>query len=68
MSSVRIIGIVVAVVGAVLLYFGLNSSHSFVDQASQTLTGRYTHDTMVYIIIGIVALVGGALTALVGRR
>jgi cell division protein FtsX len=68
MSSVRIIGIVIAVVGAVLLYFGLNSSHSFVDQASRTFTGRFTQDTMVYIIIGIVALVGGALTALVGRR
>ncbi|MGO8918444.1 MAG: hypothetical protein ACLQJR_21295 [Stellaceae bacterium] len=32
------------------------------------MTGRYTQQTMVYIIIGIVALVGGALTALVGRR
>ncbi|HWI27685.1 MAG TPA: DUF3185 family protein [Stellaceae bacterium] len=68
MSSVRVIGIVVAIIGAVLLFFGLNSSHSFVDRASETLTGRYTQDTMVYLIVGIVALVGGALTALVGRR
>lgn len=68
MSSVRMIGIVVAVVGAVLLYFGLNGSHSLIDQASQTLTGRYTQQTMTYIVLGIVALVGGALTALVGRR
>lgn len=68
MSGYRFIGIIVAVVGAVLLYFGINGSHSFVDQASQTLTGRFTQQTMVYIILGIVALVGGALTALVGRR
>jgi uncharacterized protein (DUF697 family) len=52
----------------VLLYFGINSSHSLVNQASETLTGRYTQDTMVYIITGVVALVGGALTAVVGRR
>lgn len=68
MGSVRVIGIVIAIVGAVLLFFGLNSSHSVLDRASETLTGRYTQETMVYLIVGIVALVGGALTALVGRR
>jgi len=68
MSGYRVIGIVIAVVGAVLLYFGLNGSHSLVDQASQTLTGRFTQTTMTYIILGIVALVGGALTALAGKR
>ncbi len=68
MSGYRVIGIVLAVVGAVLLYFGVTSSHSLVNQASQTLLGRFTQQTMVYIILGIVALVGGALTALVGRR
>ncbi len=68
MSGVRIIGIILAIVGAVLLYFGLNGSHSLIDRADQTLTGHFTQQTMVYIILGIVALVGGALTALVGRR
>jgi hypothetical protein len=68
MSGIRVLGIILVVIGAVLLYFGLDSSHSLVDQASQALTGRYTQDTMVYIIIGIVALVGGGLTALLARR
>ena len=68
MSGIRILGIVIAVVGAVVLALGLNASHSMVDQASQTFLGRYTHDTMTYIIIGIAALVAGGLTALVGRR
>ncbi|HUC65802.1 MAG TPA: DUF3185 family protein [Stellaceae bacterium] len=67
MSGIRVVGIIVAITGAVLLYFGINSSHSLVNQASETLTGRYTHDTMVYIVTGVVALVGGALTAVVGR-
>lgn len=68
MSGIRVIGAVVAIAGAVLLYFGFNSSQSLVDQASQTFLGRYTHETMTYIIVGIVALVGGGLTALTARR
>ncbi len=68
MSGIRVVGIIVAVAGAVLLYFGLNSSHSLINEASETLTGRYTQQTMVHIITGVVALVGGALTAVVGRR
>jgi Protein of unknown function (DUF3185) len=68
MSGVRVLGIVVAIVGAVVLYFGVSGSHSLVDQASETLTGRYTRETMTYIIIDIIALAGGALTALMARR
>jgi drug/metabolite transporter (DMT)-like permease len=68
MSAIRILGIVLVVVGAVILVFGLNASHSFVDQASQTFIGRYTQSTMAYLLIGIAALVAGGLMALVGRR
>ncbi|HEV8028233.1 MAG TPA: DUF3185 family protein [Stellaceae bacterium] len=68
MSGIRILGIVIAVVGAVVLVLGLNASHSLADQASQTFLGRYTHDTTTYIIIGIAALVAGGLTALAARR
>ena len=68
MSGIRVLGIVLAVVGAVILAVGLNASHSLVDQASQTFIGRYTQGTMAYIIIGLAALVGGGLMAWVGRR
>jgi drug/metabolite transporter (DMT)-like permease len=68
MSGIRILGIVIAVVGAVVLVLGLNASHSLADQESQTFLGRYTHDTTTYIIIGIAALVAGGLTALAARR
>lgn len=68
MNGVRVLGIVVAIIGAVVLYFGVSGSHSLLDQASQTLAVRYTKETMTYIIIGIIALMGGGLTALVARR
>lgn len=66
MKGVLVLGIVVAIIGAVVLYFGVSGSHSLVDQASQTPTGRYTRETMTYIIIGIIALVrGGSITLVV---
>ncbi len=68
MSGIRVLGIVLAVIGAVILVVGLNASKSLVDQASQTFIGRSTQGTMAYIIIGLAALVAGALMALVGRR
>jgi hypothetical protein len=68
MSGARVFGIILLIMGAVLLYFGLSSSHSLVDQASQTLTGRFTQNTMIYITLGIVALIGGGAVALSGRR
>jgi len=68
MSGNRIIGLVLVVVGIVLLVFGMNASQAPVDQVTQTFTGRFTQTTMTYIILGIVAVVGGGLLALMGRR
>lgn len=68
MSGSRIVGVVVAIAGIALLVVGLNSSQAPVDQVTETLTGRFTHATMVYLIGGIVAIVGGGLLAFSGRR
>ncbi len=68
MASSRIIGIVLLVLGVILLGFGINSSNAPVDQISQTFFGRYTHDTMMYLVGGAIMAVAGALIALVGKR
>ncbi len=68
MSGNRIIGIIILAIGIVLLVFGMNASQAPLDQVSQTFTGRFTQTTMMYLIIGIVAVVGGGLLALTGRR
>jgi choline-glycine betaine transporter len=65
MSTQRIVGIVLLVVGIVLVVTGMNSSHSMVDQVSNTATGRFTDKTQWYIVGGIaMAVVGGLLTFL----
>jgi hypothetical protein len=68
MSGNRIIGIIILAIGVVLLVFGMNASQAPLDQVSQTFTGRFTQTTMMYLVIGIVAVVGGGLLALTGRR
>jgi hypothetical protein len=50
MSQVRIFGIVLLVVGAVVLAVGMNASHSVADQVSDTFTGRFTSTTAWYLI------------------
>ena len=68
MSGNRIAGVVALVVGVVLLVFALQSANGPVDQLSSFFTGRYTDQTMLYLIGGIaLALIGGLLT-IFGRR
>jgi hypothetical protein len=68
MQPVRIIGIAIAVLGLILLFYGMQQADSPVDQLSEFLIGRPTEETLWYIIGGIVALVVGALLALFGVR
>lgn len=67
MSPVRIVGIVLLVVGVILLYMGFNATESIADQVSETVTGRYTENTTLYLIAGAAAAVGGLLLAVLGR-
>lgn len=68
MNPMRILGLVAAVVGAVLLAVAWRASNAPVEQVSDALTGRFTDRTMWLMVGGVVALVGGALVALVGPR
>jgi hypothetical protein len=68
MKSQSIIGGVLLVVGVVLLIVGMNSSHSVADQVSNTFSGRFTQDTMWYIIGGIGVGILGLFMLLFGIR
>ena len=68
MGDKRIIGIVLLVVGAVLLYFGYQATGAPLEHATKTLTGDYSNRTMVYLICGAAAAIGGVALLVVGSR
>jgi hypothetical protein len=68
MNSQGVIGGVLLVVGVVLLIVGMNSSHSVADQVNNTFSGRFTQDTMWYIIGGIGVGILGLFMLLFGIR
>ncbi len=68
MGNKKVIGIVLLVVGAVLLYFGLQATDAPLEEVRETLTGEYSDQTMLYLIGGAAAAVAGLALLLVGKR
>lgn len=66
MSSQRIFGVVLLVVGVGVLIYGMNASHSVADRVSDTFTGRFTRTTTWYIIGGAASGLMGLLLAAFG--
>ncbi|MDX1481978.1 MAG: DUF3185 family protein [Woeseiaceae bacterium] len=61
MNQKSMAGIALLIVGLVLLYFGYNASQSPAEELSEALTGRFSDDTMFYLIGGAIAGVLGAV-------
>jgi drug/metabolite transporter (DMT)-like permease len=68
MNMNQILGVAALALGAVFLGFAYHSSNAPIDQLSNTLTGRYTDQTMWYLGLGVVAAVGGGLLAIFSKR
>jgi hypothetical protein len=68
MAGRKIIGLVLLIVGAVLLYFGAQATDAPLEQAREALTGDYSDQTMIYLICGGAAAVGGLALLLTGKR
>jgi LPXTG-motif cell wall-anchored protein len=68
MRMTQILGAVALVIGVALLGFAYHASNAPLDQVSNAITGRFTDQTMWYLILGIAAAVGGALLLAFGRR
>ncbi len=60
MTQSNIIGLVALAVGIVLFFFAWRASNAPMDQISEALTGRYTNNTMWYLVGGVVGVVAGA--------
>lgn len=59
MGQTKLIGIILLAVGAVLLYFGINAANAPVEEIGEALTGRYSNETMMYLVGGGIAAVAG---------
>ena len=68
MGTKQIVGIVLVVLGAVLLYFGWQATDAPLEQAREGLTGEYSDRTMQYLIGGAVAAVAGIALFVVGKK
>jgi uncharacterized membrane protein YidH (DUF202 family) len=55
----RILALVVLAVGIVLLVYGIDSTDSMAEKIVEGTTGRYTDETMWYIIGGIAMIIAG---------
>lgn len=64
----RALGWVILIVGLVILGFGINSSLAVTEQVVEGVSGRYTSNTMLYIIGGIAMLAGGGALAFFGDK
>ncbi len=59
MKTNKLIGIILLVVGSVLLYFGLNATEAPLEEVTEAVTGKYSDETMYYLVGGGAALILG---------
>lgn len=55
----RIVGIAALVAGAILLYFSYTEYHSTASQITEVLTGNPTDNTVLYLVLGVIAVILG---------
>ena len=67
-STARLAGLVLIVVGGILLYFGYNASETAIESVTETVTGRFSDQTTLYIIGGAACAVVGAGLLLFGKK
>ena len=68
MSTTKLVALVLIVVGGALLYFGYSASGSALESLTETVTGRYSDQTTLYLIGGAVCAVVGVGLLLFGKK
>jgi len=68
MGIAKLLGLVLLVGGAIALYFGFNATESLGEQVVEGVTGRFTDETMTYLIGGGVAAAAGLALLVFGKK
>jgi hypothetical protein len=68
MSTTKLVALVLIVVGGALLYFGYTASGSALESVTETVTGRYSDRTTMYLIGGAACAVVGVSLLLFGKK
>ncbi|MBX3725519.1 MAG: DUF3185 family protein [Xanthomonadales bacterium] len=68
MAASKLVGLVLLVLGGILLYFGFTATESIGERVVEGVTGRYTDQTMWYLIGGGVSAAAGLGLLLFGRK
>ena len=68
MNAIRLLGVGVALIGLVFVVVGIDSTHTPLEQLSQTFTGKFTHETMLYITGGLAAIIAGGVLVVLRPR
>lgn len=64
MKTGKLIGIALLILGGVLLYFGINATEAPMEELGEAVTGKYSDETMMYLVGGGVAAVIGLVMVL----
>jgi hypothetical protein len=59
MNTTKLMGIGLLALGAILLYFGINATNSPMEELGEAFTGKYSDETMMYLVGGGVAALAG---------
>lgn len=68
MAISKLLGLVLLVGGVIALYFGFNATESLGEQVVEGVTGKYTDDTMMYLIGGGIAAAAGLALLIFGKK
>ena len=68
MSTTKLAALVLIAVGGILLYFGYTASQSAFESVTETVTGRFSDRTTIYLIGGAASAVVGAGLLLFGKK
>jgi hypothetical protein len=68
MAIGRIIGLCCLALGIMLVLFGMSAADAPLEEISKTFTGRYSEQTTLYLIGGVVAMVAGGALMLFGGK